>query len=221
VDWLIRESNWKVSTGFRPGQSHEPVPIQARHICLLFRRFVSFGDDMTRPYVQALEARGVPHLLVGGRSFHNRGEIETLRAALAAIEWPDDELSVFATLRGALFAIGDEELLAYRHQFGHFHPFRIPSPDLPAFGPIVEALSLLQRLHRARNHVSVATTISTLLPYGTRHSLRSALRCASSGRKRPTHSTMGSTRTNGLRSELPRADVRTPDPARRSNGCGT
>ena len=51
------------------------------------------------------------HLLVGGRAFHDREEIETLRAALAAIEWPDDELSVFATLRGALFAIGDEELL--------------------------------------------------------------------------------------------------------------
>ncbi len=92
---------------------------------------------MTRPYVRALEARGVPHLLVGGRSFHNRGEIETLRAALAAIEWPDDELSVFATLRGALFAIGDEELLEYRHQFGHFHPFRIPTSEVVSSGPLL------------------------------------------------------------------------------------
>ncbi len=141
VDWLIQRKRlessrtrvsasagvslrWRI--GFKPGETEHLVPIQARHICLLFRRFVSFGEDMTRPYVRALEARGVPHLLVGGRSFHNRGEIETLRAALAAIEWPDDELSVFATLRGALFAIGDEELLEYRHQFGHFHPFRIP-----------------------------------------------------------------------------------------------
>ena len=149
---------------------------------------------MTRPYVRALEARGVPHLLVGGRSFHNRGEIETLRAALAAIEWPDDELSVFATLRGALFAIGDEELLEYRHQFGHFHPFRIPPAAVtmrpvtstvsltasrrlaasPALAPIVDALSLLQRLHRSRNHVSVATTISTLLE-ATRAHVRFAL----------------------------------------------
>ena len=84
-------------------------------MCILFRRFVSFGADVTRAYVDALEARGIPHLLVGGRAFHDREEIETLRAALAAIEWPDDELSVFATLRGALFAIGDEELLEYRH----------------------------------------------------------------------------------------------------------
>ena len=87
---------------------------QPRHVCLLFRRFVSFGTDITRAYVDALEARGINHLLVGGRAFHGREEIETLRAALAAVEWPDDQLSVFATLRGALFAIGDEELLEYR-----------------------------------------------------------------------------------------------------------
>ena len=88
-------------------------------MCLLFRRFDTrtFDGptvDVTRPYVQALEARGLPHLLVGGKSFHEREEVETLRTALAAIEWPDDELSVFGTLRGALFAFGDDVLLAYR-----------------------------------------------------------------------------------------------------------
>ena len=91
------------------------MPLEPRHICLLFRRFVSYGEDITRAYVDALEARGVKHLLVGGKAFHDREEIETLRAALMAIEWPDDQLSVFATLRGALFAIGDEELLEYHH----------------------------------------------------------------------------------------------------------
>ena len=100
---------------------------------------------------------------MGGRSFHNRAEIETLRAALAAIEWPEDELSVFATLRGSLFAISDEELLEYRQRAGRFHPFRIPD-ELPAnLAPIVEALQLLQRLHRSRNRVPVATTIAALL----------------------------------------------------------
>jgi ATP-dependent helicase/nuclease subunit A len=178
IDWLISESGWKVAErpshakaslaptaalGFRPSEMEHLVPIQARHICLLFRRFVSFQEDMTRHYVEALEARGIAHLLVGGRSFHNRAEIETLRAALAAIEWPEDELSVFAALRGSLFAIGDEELLEYRHRAGRLHPFRTPS-DLPAnLAPIVEALQLLQRLHRSRNRVPVATTIATLL----------------------------------------------------------
>lgn len=193
VDWLIHGSNWKVAErpsaadpagaydiaptvalGFKPAEKERLVPIQARHICLLFRRFVSWEQDMTRLYVRALEARGIPHLLVGGRSFHNRGEIETLRAALAAIEWPDDELSVFATLRGALFAIGDEELLEYRHQFHHFHSFRIHKEVPASCAPIIGALELLQALHRSRNHVPVATTISTLLE-ATRAHVRFAL----------------------------------------------
>src|SRR5262249_56632321 len=136
------------------------------HIAILFRRFLSFGEDVTRGYTDALEARQVPHLLVGGKAFHGREEVETIRAALAAIEWPDDELSVFATLKGSLFAIEDEHLLEYRHRFKTFHPFRIPkelggnsgqdlaltSEPIEHLRPIAEALRLLQRLHRGRNY---------------------------------------------------------------------
>jgi ATP-dependent exoDNAse (exonuclease V) beta subunit len=160
VHWLVRHSGWTVTERRQPGAR---VPLQPRHVCLLFRRFVSFGEDMTSRYVEALEARGVSHLLVGGRAFHDREEIETLRAALMAIEWPDDQLSVFATLRGALFAIGDEELLEYHHLGGRFHPFRIP-PELPArLAPVREALEQLGTLHRRRNRRPVADTISELL----------------------------------------------------------
>ena len=39
----------------------------------------------------------------------------------------EKQLSVFATLRGALFAIGDEELLEYHHGYARvFHPFYVP-----------------------------------------------------------------------------------------------
>ena len=161
VDWLVNESKWKVTE--RTGE--KPVPIAARHVCILFRRFISFGDDVTMPYVQALEARGVKHVLVGGKTFHDREEVETLRAALAAIEWPDDELSVFATLRGSLFSIGDEELLDWKQRFRAFHPFRI-NKDASAVAhlqPIVEALNLLKRLHQRRNYIPVADTIQQLL----------------------------------------------------------
>ena len=147
---------------------------QAQDICILFRRFLSFGEDITQPYVRALEARGVRHVLVGGKSFHDREEVETLRAALSAIEWPDDELSVFATLRGALFAVGDEELLEWKQRFGVFHPFRHsgcapPSdvqrepPDLRHLRPIADSLRVLQHLHRRRNYRPVAETIQDLL----------------------------------------------------------
>ncbi len=84
IHWLVRDSGWTVTERERPA---ERAPIQARDICLLFRRFDTRTNegvlDVTRPYVQALEARDLPHLLVGGKSFHEREEVETLRTALA------------------------------------------------------------------------------------------------------------------------------------------
>jgi ATP-dependent exoDNAse (exonuclease V) beta subunit len=174
IEWLVDAKN---------GWTIEGRPIQPKHIAILFRRFVSFGDDVTRPYINAIEARGIPHLLVGGKAFHGREEVETVRAALAAIEWPDDELSVFAALKGSLFAIDDEHLLEFRHRFGTFHPFRIPKElggnsgeELALTGesaahlvPIAEALRLLQQLHRARNYRPVAETIGRLLAQTRAH----------------------------------------------------
>jgi ATP-dependent exoDNAse (exonuclease V) beta subunit len=166
VDWLVNSSGWTVTERRHPDKR---VALEPRHICLLFRRFVSYGEDVTRRYVEALEARGVPHLLVGGKTFHDREEIETIRAALTAIEWPDDQLSVFATLRGALFAIGDEELLEYQHTARGFHPFRIPD-DLPdRLACIRDALQHLAELHKQRNRRPAADTISALLDVTRAH----------------------------------------------------
>ncbi|HYM26131.1 MAG TPA: UvrD-helicase domain-containing protein, partial [Vicinamibacterales bacterium] len=178
VHWLLDPDNersadqqWTVEEG-----GHR-VRIQPRHIAILFRRFTSFDKDMTREYIDAIEARAIPHLLVGGKAFHGREEVETIRAALSAIEWPDDELSVFATLKGSLFAVDDEHLLEFRHRFGRFHPFRIPrelggnaGDELALTGepvkhllPIASALRALQTLHRGRNYRPVADTIGRLL----------------------------------------------------------
>ncbi|MEO8605637.1 MAG: UvrD-helicase domain-containing protein, partial [bacterium] len=161
LEWLFNDSGWTVTERERPQQR---VPVAPRHVCLLFRRFDSFwSGDVTRGYVRALEARALPHLLVGGRSFHEREEVETLRAALAAIEWPDDELSLYATLHGSLFAIGDAALFQYRETHGRLHPFRIAA-DLPEpLAPIGEALRLLAELHRGRNRQPAPDTIARLL----------------------------------------------------------
>lgn len=144
IAWLVQESGW----GYRE-----------RDITVLFRRRTQGGQDLTREYARALEARGVQHLLAGSKSFHHREEVETLRAALTAIEWPEDELSVFATLKGSLFAIPDETLLLHKHRSKRLHPFRSEGPD-----PIIaEALTLLADLHRERNRRPFAATVNSLL----------------------------------------------------------
>jgi ATP-dependent helicase/nuclease subunit A len=161
VDWLIRESAWTVTES---GDPTERVPISARDICLLFRRFQDFGGDVTRPYVQALEARRILHMVVGAKSFHTREEVEALRTALTAIEYPDDQLSVYATLRGSFFALTDESLFAYRHQFRCLHPMRLPRETVPTpWEPVVKGLALLAELHRRRNTRQVADTIAALM----------------------------------------------------------
>jgi ATP-dependent helicase/nuclease subunit A len=144
VAWLVQESGW----GF-----------QARDIAILFRRRTQGGQDLTREYARALEARNVDHLLAGSKSFHHREEVETLRAALTAIEWPDDELSVFATLKGSLFAIPDEMLLVHKHRRGRLHPFHREDAEQP----ISEALNMLAELHRTRNQQPFAATVHALL----------------------------------------------------------
>jgi len=175
IDWLLN-SGWQVSERQTDG-SEQPVAVGPQHIAVLFRRFTSYDRDMTRPYLEAIEARGIPHLLVGGKTFHGREEVEVIRAALAAIEWPDDELSVFATLKGSLFAIDDEQLLDFRERFRAFHPYRIPrelggnsgselalsGSPVAALMPIADALRVLQELHRSRNYRPIAETIARLL----------------------------------------------------------
>ena len=160
LEWLLRDSGWVVRD---PDEDRSPVPVQARHVALLFRRFLSWGRDVTRPYLAALETRGIPHLLAGGRSFHQREEVETLRAAATAIEWPEDELSLYATLKGSLFAISDAALLRYREEVGRLHPLRPHGPLDQELEPVGAALELLARLHRRRNRVPATEILRRLL----------------------------------------------------------
>lgn len=161
AEWLVRHSNWRVRD---PEDPDSLTALEARHIAILFRRFVNQGRDVTRDYVRGLEERGLAHLLVGSKSYHHREEVETIRAALAAVEWPSDELSVFAALKGPLFAISDAALLRFGALCGRFHPFTQPPDGLDEqLQPVASALALLARLHRKRNHRPFAATVNQLL----------------------------------------------------------
>ncbi len=161
VHWLIKQSGWTVTEREAPDKR---VPIEARHVCILFRRLNSFGDDVTRPYIRALEARHLPHVLVKGGSFNEREEVEAIRNLLGAIERPDDELVVFAALRGPVFALSDGALLEYRETLGSLHPFRkIKDSASDEVRQVGHALALLRDLHRGRNRRPIADTISRVL----------------------------------------------------------
>ncbi len=161
VQWLVEESGWSVSD---PQQPQRRIAIAPQHICLLFKRRASWGTDVTQAYARALEVRQIPHILVGTRSFHQREEVETLRAALTAIEWPDDALNVYATLRGSLFSLPDDLLLRYREIVKRLHPFRKVPDTLPEdLRPVAQALEILASLHRARNQRPIVATLHALL----------------------------------------------------------
>ncbi len=167
IYWLLTKSGWTVT---ERGPGKEQVPLEARHICILFKRFRGFASDVTWPYVSALEDRGLPHLLIGGSAFHTREEIEAIRTALTAIEWPNDELAVFATLRGPFFALNDSQLLSYKSIHSSFNPYREAAADLPAsVKEVADALSILRELHRMRNYQPLAATIGRLLSLTRAH----------------------------------------------------
>ncbi|MCC7155731.1 MAG: UvrD-helicase domain-containing protein [Bryobacterales bacterium] len=167
IDWLLSESRWRVRD---PERGDEWTEIAPRHICVLLRRRTNFGTDIAREYTRRLEDRQIPHLLAGSKSLHAREEMENLRVALNAVEWPGDELSVFATLRGAIFAIDDALLLRYRHEHKRLDPFHVPE-DAGDYAPIAVALRMLAELHRHRNRQPVADTVNRLLEATRAHAV--------------------------------------------------
>ncbi|HYO82498.1 MAG TPA: UvrD-helicase domain-containing protein, partial [Bryobacteraceae bacterium] len=156
IQWLTGpDCTWRLRDGrkIKPGD-----------VCILFRRATNSGRDLTEDYVRALESRGIAHVLVGSRGLHSREEIAVLRTALRAIEWPDDELSVYATLRGPLFGIPDNTLFRARESGWKLRPGWTAPDDANAdFDRVRAALDILASLRRMRNSRPVAETIRCLL----------------------------------------------------------
>ena len=81
---------------------------------------------------------------------------------------------MFGTLRGALFAFGDDVLLDYRARADRFHPFRPleAGEDLPEpLREVSAALTRLRELHHKRNQRPVAATIAALLDASRAHAI--------------------------------------------------
>jgi len=161
IHWLLRDSGWQIS---QPGSGETTRGIEERDICILFRRFRSYFRDVAAPYARALESRDIPHVLVGGHSFLEREEVLGVRNVLMAIEWPDDALNVYATLRGPFYGFNDETLFLFREATGSLHPLQ-PAQDRlePHLQPVADALQELRGFHHGRNRKPLASTIHDFL----------------------------------------------------------
>lgn len=151
LDWLLHQSNFQVCQ--RDGQWR---PVRDRDVCLLFRA----ASQNLEPILEQLEARAIAHLSLSGRGLHQREEVAALRTALEAIEWPQDRLSVFATLRGPLFGLDEPLLGPYWEKHGHFDPLRAQTTS---DDPVDRVLLLLAELHRLRNQRPAGETLERLV----------------------------------------------------------
>lgn len=152
VRWLLDESGLEVEDPV----TRRAVPIAPRHVAILFRTMRDRGARQAR----ALERHGVPHSFVAPEAFFEREVVVAASALASAIEWPDDALAVYATLRGPFLGIPDADLLAYRDTIGPLHP--LVQADAKGVSDeralVADALALLRDLHRRRHVTAIEST---------------------------------------------------------------
>jgi ATP-dependent helicase/nuclease subunit A len=86
-----------------------PVPLQPRHIALLFR------TRTTIPYFErAFAERGIPYVSAVGQEFYERTEVLDCLMLLRALEQPLDDLALASVLKSPFFGTSDGDLLRLR-----------------------------------------------------------------------------------------------------------
>ncbi len=153
VRWLIDESGLTIEDP----STRAMVPIAPRHVGLLFKTLKDNGSRQAR----ALERHGIAHSFVAPEAFFEREVVIAASALMSAIEWPDDGLSVYATLRGPFLGIPDADLLAYRETVGPLHPLgKASDAGLSNELRVVHtSLKLLGELHRGRHACAIESTV--------------------------------------------------------------
>jgi ATP-dependent helicase/nuclease subunit A len=154
-------------------------------------RPASFSDIAvlmpTRAILPALERAfseaGLPYRVESGSLIYRTQEVRDLLNCLTAIDDPDDEVAIVASLRSAAFACSDVELAEYKAAGG---PWNYLSPRLDERqGQVANALWRLATYHNARHDCSVAALVDRfvaetrqveigILDAGNRNSFRRA-----------------------------------------------
>jgi ATP-dependent helicase/nuclease subunit A len=109
ADWIADEIHRQLSCA--PGDpAHQDS--KGRHdpkdFAILLRAFSDVAI-----YAGALQRRGIPYLLEGGRTFYERCEVAELLAWIRVVSEPNDAVALLAVLRSAAGAVPDAELARY------------------------------------------------------------------------------------------------------------
>jgi ATP-dependent exoDNAse (exonuclease V) beta subunit len=138
VDEVTRARPWSVrdGDGVRPARPGD--------IGLLVRNLTGIEH-----LEHALRARGIGYRLVGGKAYHQRGEVAALRAVLLAIDNAADRLALVEALRSPFFGISDDDLARFVAK-GGFLTYNAPTPEALVSEPVAVAFEVLKSLHRKR-----------------------------------------------------------------------
>jgi ATP-dependent helicase/nuclease subunit A len=123
-------------------------PCEFRDVAILFP--ARTGQEL---YEEALRRSGIPYRVEAGRSFFARQEVRDLSSVLAAIDDPQDQVSLVAALRSTAFGCSDEDLYLHVARGRRLDYRGGGSPESP--DTVREAFDMLLDLNRMRAGASL------------------------------------------------------------------
>jgi ATP-dependent helicase/nuclease subunit A len=108
--WEMVHNQERLVAEAAPGGVEATRPVRYGDIAILFRALT----DIKR-YELALRRAGIPYVVVAGRGFYEREEIQDVLSLLRFLENRTDEIALVSALRSPLFGISDETLYWLRN----------------------------------------------------------------------------------------------------------
>ncbi len=124
-------------------------------IAILFHKSTGLEE-----YEEALSTYELDYRIAGGKRFYVRREVDELKTVLAAIDDPNDLVSVLGALRTPFFGVSDDDIVIHRHMTGGL---RYLDEGAEGLRTVDEAFRVLRELHYERNSRSIADVIRRLL----------------------------------------------------------
>lgn len=114
IDWAL-DGNFEISRTEEETREGESKKARPGDFMILLRY-----KEHLPVYARALEARGIPYEISGGGAFKESEELKHLFNLLFAVAEPEDEVALFAALRGIFYGVSDDLLYRFQKEGGVF-----------------------------------------------------------------------------------------------------